>query len=50
MMQSASRSSGLDIPFLETQPVSRQAVARQPSFHEAAPSSPARGSPAAIEC
>jgi eukaryotic-like serine/threonine-protein kinase len=33
MMASASRSSGLDIPFLETQPVSRQAAAREPSSY-----------------
>ena len=31
MMESAARSSGLDIPFLETQPVSRQAEQRRHS-------------------
>lgn len=40
MMASASRSSGLDIPFLETQPVSRQAAAREPSVPEAQPLEP----------
>lgn len=40
MMASASRSSGLDIPFLETEPVSRQASASQPSFHEIEPLAP----------
>jgi serine/threonine protein kinase len=40
MMASASRSSGLDIPFLETQPVSRQAAAREPSFPDASPLEP----------
>ena len=40
MMASASRSSGLDIPFLETQPVSRQAAAREPSYPDAQPLEP----------
>jgi len=40
MMASASRSSGLDIPFLETQPVSRQAGAREPSSPESLPLEP----------
>jgi len=40
MMASASRSSGLDIPFLETQPVSRQAAAREPSYPDALPLEP----------
>src|SRR3954471_6748058 len=40
MMASASRSSGLDIPFLETQPVSREAAAREPSYPDALPLEP----------
>ncbi len=40
MMQSASRSSGLDIPFFETQPVSRQVAAREPSYPDSSPLEP----------